>query len=103
MSAQSERVDVHAVVAWPEHRVAFERTPLGEVADELNRYGIVQIGIDDPTLRTLPISGVFNAYDTDSFAAFLETLDGVRVERTPTRIRVVKEAHLNPEDPPGVR
>jgi hypothetical protein len=31
---------------------------------------------------------VFDAYDTDSFAAFLETLHGVVVQKTPTRIRV---------------
>jgi len=37
----------------------------------------------------LPISGTFNAADTDSFAAFLESLDGVRVERLPTRFKVL--------------
>jgi transmembrane sensor len=104
MPAQSERVDVRAAIAWAQHRIAFESRPLGEVAEELNRYGIVQIGIDDPALRTMPIGGVFNAYDTDSFAAFLETLDGVRVERTPTRIRVVKKvAHTGPGESPDVR
>jgi transmembrane sensor len=103
MPAQSERVDVRAVVAWPQHRITFANSPLGEVADELNRYGFVQVGIDDPVLRTLPIGGVFNAYDTDSFAAFLETLDGVRVERTPRRIRVLNEAHTNPGEPQAVR
>ena len=39
-------------------------------------------------LRALPVSGVFDAYDIDSFVAFLQTLDGVRVERTPARSRV---------------
>lgn len=103
MPAQSERVDVHVAVAWLQHRIAIERRPLGEVADELNHYGFIELGIDDQALRSMPISGVFNAYDTDSFAAFLETLDGVRVERMPTRIRVVKEAHTNPGDTPAVR
>jgi transmembrane sensor len=103
MPAQSERVDVRVAVAWLQHRVTFENRPLGEVADELNRYGFVQIEIDDPALLTLPIGGVFNAYDTDSFAAFLDILDGVRVERTPTRIRVVKQASTNPGESPAVR
>jgi hypothetical protein len=31
---------------------------------------------------------VFDAYDIESFVAFLQTLDGVRVDRTKTRIRV---------------
>lgn len=103
MPAQSVRVDVQAAVAWLRHRIAFERRPLGEVADELNRYGFVQFGIDDPALRTLPISGVFNAYDASSFAAFLESLDGVRLERTPMRIRVVRKAHANPGESPAMR
>jgi len=34
--------------------------------------------------------GVFDAYDTDSFARFLESLDGVAVQRTGTRIRVFR-------------
>jgi transmembrane sensor len=58
------------------------------VADEFNRYGSIPIEIDDSALRALPISGVFDAYDLDSFVAFLRTLDGVRAERTAARIRV---------------
>ena len=96
MAAQSERVDVHAAVAWLQRKIAFERQPLGEVADEFNRYGIVQITIDDAALRALPVSGVFAADDTNSFAAFLETLDGVRVERTPTQILVVSSKPAKP-------
>jgi ferric-dicitrate binding protein FerR (iron transport regulator) len=34
-----------------------------------------------PDLRAMPISNVFDAYDTDSFAAFLQTLDGVVVQK----------------------
>lgn len=100
MSAQSEPVDVQAAVAWLQHKIAFEHRPLGEVADEFNRYGVVQFTIDDAALRALPVSGVFDAYDSNSFAAFLETLNGVRLERTPTRIRVVKSKPANPADDP---
>jgi transmembrane sensor len=95
MPAQSDPVDVHAAVAWLEHMIAFEQKPLGEVADELNRHGILQLAIDDPALRALPVSGVFNAYDANSFAAFLETLDGLRVERTVNGIRVTRAARVN--------
>ncbi len=64
--------------------------PLGEVAAEFNRYGRIPVEIEDATLRTLPVSGMFDAGDTDSFVAFLATLHGVTVERTPTRIRVMR-------------
>jgi transmembrane sensor len=88
VSAQPIPVDVRQAVAWQQRKIAFEQRPLGEVADEFNRYGSIPIEIDDAALRALPISGVFDAYDIDSFVAFLQTLDGVRVERTNGRIRV---------------
>jgi transmembrane sensor len=87
-SAQPIPVDVQQTVAWLQRKIAFEQRPLGEVADEFNRYGSIPIEIDDAALRALPISGVFDAYDIDSFVAFLQTLHGVRVERTDARIRV---------------
>ena len=96
MPAQSERVDTQAAIAWLQRKIVFEREPLGDVADEFNRYGVAQIVIEDTGLRALPVSGVFNAYDTNSFAAFLESLDGVRVERTPGEIRVMRQDAAQP-------
>jgi transmembrane sensor len=93
-------VDANAAVAWLERQIAFEDRPLGEVAEEFNRYGGVIIEIADPDLRAMPISGAFDAYDTDSFAAFLETLSGVFVQKTPTRIRVLKMTPANWEPLP---
>jgi transmembrane sensor len=81
-------VAVQQAVSWLQRKIAFEQRPLGEVADEFNRYGSIPIEIDDAALRALPISGVFDAYDIDTFVAFLQSMDGVRVERTAARIRV---------------
>jgi transmembrane sensor len=86
--AQPTPVDVQQAMAWLQGKIAFEQRPLGEVAEEFNRYGSIPIEIDDAELRALPISGVFDVYDTETFVAFLQTFDGVRVERTSTRIRV---------------
>jgi hypothetical protein len=52
------------------------------VADELNGYDSIPIEIDGSARRALPISCTFDAHDIDSFVAFLQTLDGVRVART---------------------
>ncbi len=93
-------VDPRAALAWLERKIAFENRPLGEVAEEFNRYGRIPLEIQDPEMRTLPISGVFDAYDTDSFATFLGTLDGVQVEKTPTRILVRKFAPATREPLP---
>ena len=89
-------VDVRAAVAWLQRQIAFQDEPLGEVAAEFNRYGPIIVEIDDASLRALPISGIVDAYDTDSFAAYLATLSGVIVQKTPTRIRVLTRATLEP-------
>jgi transmembrane sensor len=88
VSAQPIPVNAQQGVAWLRGKIAFEQRSLGEVANEFNRYGAIPIEIDDVALRALPISGTFDANDIDSFVAFLQTLDGVRVERTSERIRV---------------
>lgn len=75
--------------AWLEHKIVCERRPLGEVAEEFNRYNSIPFTIDDPALRRLPISGAFDASDTESFAAFLQSLRGVRVERLPTAFKIL--------------
>jgi transmembrane sensor len=90
-------VDARAAVAWLKRQIVFENQPLGEVADEFNRYGRVTLEIEDESVRSILISGVFDAYDIDSFAVFLGTLHGVVVQKTPTRIRVRSIASGNRE------
>jgi transmembrane sensor len=85
-------VDVRAAVAWLQRQIAFQDEPLGEVAAEFNRYGAITVEVNDASLRALPISGVVDAFDTDSFAAYLATLQGVVVQKTPTHIRVLTRA-----------
>jgi transmembrane sensor len=89
LPSASEPTDIRETTAWLERKIVFEQRPLGAVADEFNRYNDKPFTIEDPALRRLPISGTFNAADTDSFAAFLESLEGVRVERLPTRFNVL--------------
>jgi transmembrane sensor len=95
-------VDTWAAVAWLRRQIAFEDVPLGEVAAEFNRYGHVALEIDDPALGATPISGIFNAYDTESFAAFIQTLNGAAIERTPARIRIISTRAADRE-PKSVR
>jgi transmembrane sensor len=81
-------VDAQRSTAWLRRQISFEREPLERVALEFNRYSRTPIEITTPALRKLEISGVFSIDDTDAFIAFLRSLDGVRVDVTPTRIRV---------------
>lgn len=93
LTAKPTVVNVQQALAWVQRQVAFTAQPLGDVAAEFNRYGAVPIVIESDRLRELPISGVFNAYDTDSFLAFIARLDDVEIDRTAERILV--HAHAN--------
>jgi transmembrane sensor len=84
----SSAIDAQRATAWLRRQIVFEKQPLEQVAAEFNRYAAIPIHIDSPALRTLPISGVFSADDTESFVAFLRSLNGVQVEVTPAEIRV---------------
>jgi transmembrane sensor len=84
-------VDVQQATAWLRRQIVFENEPLERVAAEFNRYAATPIEIDSPELRTLAVSGVFAADDTESFIDFLRSLDGVHVEVTPTHIRVSRQ------------
>jgi transmembrane sensor len=85
--------DLRQTTAWMRRQIVFDHKPLAEVADEFNRYSNASIRIDDEKLRELQVSGVFDAYDTDSFAGFLQRLDGVTVSVTPTQIYVLRRAN----------
>jgi transmembrane sensor len=90
LSAEPVPVDLNQTLGWLQHQIIFEHRPLGDVAAEFNRYARIPLEIEDPTLRALPVSGMFDADDTESFVAFLQKLPGVRVEKTPARIHVIR-------------
>jgi transmembrane sensor len=88
LPAQAVPAQMERNTAWLRRQIVFEQEPLASVVSEFNRYSETPIEIETPALRALVISGTFSADDTDSFVAFLRTLEGVRVEVTSSRIRV---------------
>ena len=90
LSAEPVPVDLNQTLGWLQHQIIFEHRPLGDVAAEFNRYGSIPVEIEDAALRALPVSGMLDAEDTESFVAFLQKLPGVSVEKTPARIRVIR-------------
>jgi transmembrane sensor len=84
-------IDAEKATAWLRHEIVFDHEPLERVAAEYNRYTSKPIEIVTPALRSLQISGVFATDDTEAFIAFLRHLKGVRVEVTPTQIRVSRD------------
>jgi transmembrane sensor len=84
-------VDAQSATAWLHRQIVFDHEPLERVAAEYNRYTAKPIEIATPALRKMQISGVFATDDPDAFVAFLRSLQGVRVEVTPTRISVSRD------------
>jgi transmembrane sensor len=72
-------VDATRSAAWLDGQIYFEQEPLAEVAAEVSRYSPQPIEVRDAKLRALPISGACASKDTDSFLAFVRSLEGVRV------------------------
>jgi len=92
-----QAVDVRPAIAWAEQKIMFDQEPLQNVAAEFNRYGSTQLIIENAQIGTLRISGIFHAYDLESFVLYLETLRGLQVQRDMDRIRI-SLARNDPED-----
>lgn len=72
---------VRKTVAWLQRQVVFDHDPLGTAIEEFNRYAEQRIRVEGAELRATQISGIFSAYDAESFLRFLERQPDVRVER----------------------
>jgi transmembrane sensor len=82
MGAPERIENVAPVTAWTQRRLIFDNRPIGEVAEEFNRYNRLQVVIGDPELRRQEITGVFDANDPESFLTFLSHIPGVRVDKS---------------------
>jgi len=71
--------DVSAATAWTRGQLVVRGRPLGEVAEEFNRYNVGRIDIRSAVLRAEEITASFQANDPSSFITFVETIPGVRV------------------------
>jgi transmembrane sensor len=74
--------DVRKTMAWLQRQVVFDHDELGSAVEEFNRYNDLQIQVNDAALAKSQVSGIFSAYDADSFIRFLERQPGMRVERS---------------------
>ena len=70
--ARIEPVDLARTLSWEGGQLNFEDEPLGLAVAQINRYSEKPVRVADPATAALPISGAFNAGDTESF------IDGVR-------------------------
>jgi transmembrane sensor len=74
--------DVRKTIAWLQRQVVFDHDSLGAAAAEFNRYTETRIRIEDEVVRSVEVSGIFSAYDSEAFIRFLESQPDLHVERT---------------------
>ena len=78
-ATMSHGVDVDSALAWTRKQLVFERRPLGEVAEEFNRYNPGRIFIESDSLRAEEVTGTFQSHDPRTFVQFLANIPGVVV------------------------
>jgi len=66
-------VDLDEATAWQRGKLMFDQEPLGDAVAKVNRYARRKIVIADAATAAVPVSGVFEAGDTNSF---LEAING---------------------------
>ena len=74
--------NLEPVTAWTDRRLVFSETPLSEIVAEFNRYNHQRLILDDATVATLEVSGVFNTHDPEALILFLERIADVDVEHS---------------------
>lgn len=80
--------DLAVAEGWTRGELVFNRRPLRELIDEMNRYTSVQLKLADPSLGNLPVSGAFYDNDQDSLIQALEVGWSLRAERNGSEIRL---------------
>jgi transmembrane sensor len=89
-----DRPELNRVTAWERGRVEFEEAPLGDAANEMNRYTTTHIIVADADVAQLPIGGVFRAGDSDEFVATVTAAFGLRADRRGSTIVLSRSSGL---------
>lgn len=76
-----DRPVLDAVIAWRRGQVVLDDTPLAAAIDEMNRYSAVKLVVERPEAANLLVNGLFQAGDSESFAAAVAQIYGLEVVR----------------------
>lgn len=74
------KVDVERATAWQHGKLIFDKEPLAEAVERMNRYSERKITIGDAEAGAMPVSGVFNMGDVDAFMDSAASFLPLRVE-----------------------
>jgi len=73
--------DVWALLDWPSGLLAFQRTPLGDVAGQLERHFGVDVRIEDSVVAARRVTGSFRDDSLDEVVGAVCAVTGIRCER----------------------
>lgn len=73
--------NVDALLAWREGRIVFADMTLSAAVTQINRYAPHPVVLEDPTLASVRVAGVFSTDHTDAFLDLLPSIAPVRLLR----------------------
>ena len=85
--------DIDHVDNWRRGRVYFNETPLRDAVADMNRYSTTRLVITTPGIADLPVSGVFRAGASDSFARALGMAYALRTQSHDDVIEISQNYH----------
>lgn len=83
---QQAMADAETTLSWRHGRLAFDREPLRDVIEDVNRYSTTPITLDDRRMGDILITGTVTASDIDGWLASLKAAFGLRAEHHSDRI-----------------
>lgn len=83
-----KRVDPEMIAAWQRGKFRYANTPLAAVVDDLNRYSVKPIIIENPSLGQIKISGVVTVDGILEWLGALPAITDVQIIETPRDIRI---------------
>jgi len=81
--AKKSKKELSNEVSWRQGVLVFDRTPLAEVARELNRYNVEKIVIADEATAQTTIGGTFQVTNVTGFVRVAHAVLGLRVQYRP--------------------
>jgi len=82
-SSKIVKTNANEVTSWRDGRLIFRSEPINNVIDEINRYSLQQLKLDDDVrLAELTVSGVFKTGRASSFVDVLERMYPLEIQRT---------------------
>lgn len=83
--------DISKYASWRDGRVEFRQEPLYKVVQEINRYTLRKLVIEDMRIMELKVSAVLHIQELDTVLAGLEASLPVEIRRYPENIVLTKK------------